>query len=64
MALNSYMTSGGDGCGYLKEGFEKEETYTLVRDAIVRKMERDGVVERHPEPRMINTELKVVSYTN
>lgn len=60
VALNSYVSQGGDGFSFLKTDFNVERTPFLLRDAIVLKIRRDKVIKSVPEPRMINLRLRVI----
>ncbi|HOT27747.1 MAG TPA: bifunctional UDP-sugar hydrolase/5'-nucleotidase [Candidatus Ozemobacteraceae bacterium] len=58
VALNSYMSTGGDGYTYLKS-MKRTTTGILVRDAIERYIESSGGISVLPPVRMNNTALTV-----
>lgn len=58
VALNSYMSTGGDGYTYLKS-MKRTTTGVLVRDAIERYIESTGGITALPPVRMNNTALTV-----
>jgi len=62
VALNSYMSEGGDGFTHLMKHTKRQATGIQVRDAVIRKTERDGGIPTKPDPRMFNLKLKVAPY--
>lgn len=58
VALNSYMSTGGDGYTYLKD-MKRSTTGILVRDALERYITSAGGINALPPVRMNNTALTV-----
>ena len=60
VAFSDYVAKGGDGYQLLKDVKIRKALPILVRDAVSRKIERDGGIAKVPEQRMFNTKLKVI----
>ncbi|GAB4276462.1 MAG: bifunctional UDP-sugar hydrolase/5'-nucleotidase [Candidatus Rifleibacteriota bacterium] len=57
VALNDFLASGGDGFLFLKDIKNRYKSSILVRDALIKYIEENKVIESKPEKRMHNVRL-------
>jgi 2',3'-cyclic-nucleotide 2'-phosphodiesterase (5'-nucleotidase family) len=58
VAMNDFISQGGDGFKNLKKFKNKKKTDILVRDAIIKFIEKLKVIDRKPAQRIFNLRLK------